>query len=1013
MNESVLRALLRLFALVTEVSDEHTIDLVKNQVRAYLQHKIAARYLDTYLSEFEEYLFLFSKPSGSGNEKKARKASTLGSVKVIMVCEKINENLSRNEKITVLIRLTEFVHKGGQISFREINFLETLAKIFNVDDDIYALIQHFVIQDEQENESLLYVGNGQGTGNWLQREHLSGRLVVLLLPGSSAAYVKYTGTDPLRINDLPVDPQTVYLMNEGSVITGSGMEPVHYSELLQTFYTPDYDQRIFFKAEGISFRFPNGAVGLHPLNLSQTSGSMIGIMGASGAGKSTLLNLLNGNLQPESGALTINGVPVHSKAAKQLIGYVPQDDLLIEELTVFENLYYSGLLCLPGLTTSDLTVRIHALLKRIDLYETRDLRVGSVLDKRISGGQRKRLNIALELLREPAVLFVDEPTSGLSSQDSEVVMQLLKQLTLKGKVIFVVIHQPSSHIYKLLDKLLLLDKGGYPVYQGHAMEAPAWFRKQAGYIARPGEEGIGNSQIDPDEMLRILEARQVDEFGRFTSERVRTPEEWYDLYKTELKTEGYGKTSTPETSGRKVYQVPSQWRQFGVHLKRNLLAKIRNRPFLLVALLEAPVLALIIGFFTRYAIGTENDPTEYLLYFNKNLPAYLFMTIVVAIFVGMQISAEEIIRDRKILKRESFLNLSWASYLNSKVLYLLMLSALQSFLLVITGNLILEIQGMFLSFFLVLFPTFVFANLVGLNISAAFKSVVTIYILVPFLVVPQLLLSGVIVDFDTLQHPEKQGKVTPLIADIMVARWAYEALAVTQFKHNDYQQHFFEDDLEKHEALYQFSFRMPKLQTINQQIKKWMTEPEKPAQLENHFTVLRNEVEETNQYFSLKFGAVDEINSDDYSSLTADLLDAWLKEIERRYRVIWEKADDRLRTTGKNLIEQLGAEENLEWLKEAHHNQKLEEHLLNKHELQKIRVVEDVLVRKSDYIYKEPESNWGRAHFYAPFKKWAGKSIDTLWFNVSVIWGFNLLLYLVLVLNVPVKLNHLRKHWKR
>src|SRR5690606_6408226 len=159
---------------------------------------------------------------------------------------------------------------------------------------------------------------------------------------------------------------------------------------------------------------------------------------------------------------------------------------------------------------------------------------------------------------------------------------------------------------------------------------------------------------------------------------------------------------------------------------------------------------------------------------------------------------------------------------------------------------------------------------------------------------------------------------------------------------------------EKHEALYQFSFRMPKLQTINQQIKKWMSEPEKAAQLENHFTVLRNEVEETNRRFSLKFGAVEEINSGDYTPLTADLLDAWLKEIERQYRVIWEKADDRLRNTGNNLIERLGAEENIESLKEAHHNQKLEEHLLNKHELQKIRVVEDVLIRKSDYIYKEP-----------------------------------------------------------
>lgn len=1009
MNESVLRALLRLFALVTEAPDDQAIALSKNQVQAYLQHKISARQLKVYLAEFEEYLLLFSRSSSASNEKKARKASSLGSVKVIMICEKINENLSQQEKVTVLIRLIEFVHKGGQISFRETNFLETLAKIFNISDDVYELIQHFVLKADTSHEKLIRIGAEKSAGYWIERPQLEGYVLALLLPGSSTVYVKYIGNKALSINDHPFEPHTVYLLNEGGTIVGQEMAPLHHNEVLRTYFSEQFEKDIRFEAADVSFRFPNGTVGLHPISISEQSGCMMGIMGASGAGKSTLLNVLNGVFPPAGGSVTINGLPAHSKAAKQLIGYVPQDDLLVEELTVFENLYYSGLLCLPGLSTADLTGRIHGLLKRIDLYEARNLRVGSVLDKRISGGQRKRLNIALELLREPTVLFVDEPTSGLSSQDSEVVMKLLKQLTYKGKLIFVVIHQPSSFIYKLLDKLLLLDKGGYPVYQGHAMEAPAWFREQAGYVEEPGEEGLTAAQIDPDEMLRILEARHVDEYGEYTAERIRTPEEWYELYRSELDptTKSAAATQSPE---QYHYAVPSGWRQFTVHLKRNVLSKVRNTSFMLLALLEAPVLAFIIGYFTRFAIGTESDPSAYIFYFNKNFPAFLFMIIVVAIFVGMQISAEEIIRDRKILRRESFLNLSKLSYLNSKVLYLLILSAIQAALLVITGNLLLEVKGMNLYFFAVLFPTFVFANLVGLNVSAAFKSVVTIYVLIPFLVVPQLLLSGVIVDFDTLQVPEEQGRKTPVVADLMVARWAYEAMAVGQFKRNEYERHFFKDDLEKHEALYQFSYRLPKLQTVNRQCLKWTKDEAKTKERNMKLGLLRKEVAETNQWFRLKFAQVDDLHPDRFTQLTSDLLDAWLSEIERQYRKVWEAADDRIRATRQQVAERRGLDKDLESLKHNHHNQKLEEHLKNSYELQKIRVVDDVLVNKSDYIFKRPEQGYSRAHFYAPYKLWFGQKVDTLWFNIFVIWGFNLLLYLTLYYNVLGRL--LKIKWR-
>src|ERR1022692_4397255 len=207
-------------------------------------------------------------------------------------------------------------------------------------------------------------------------------------------------------------------------------------------------------------------------------------MGGSGAGKSTLLNLLNGNDIPSSGQVLINGMDLHKEkeALEGVVGYVPQDDLLIEELTVYQNLFYNTKLCFAGYSDEKIAQLVKKLLLDLGLEETSYLRVGNPLKKTISGGQRKRLNIALELIREPSVLFVDEPTSGLSSRDSENIMDLLKELSLKGKLVFVVIHQPSSDIYKMFDKLLILDLGGYPIYYGNPIEALIYFKNAVKHV---------------------------------------------------------------------------------------------------------------------------------------------------------------------------------------------------------------------------------------------------------------------------------------------------------------------------------------------------------------------------------------------------------------------------------------------------------------------------------------------------------------------------------------------------
>jgi len=175
-------------------------------------------------------------------------------------------------------------------------------------------------------------------------------------------------------------------------------------------------------------------------------------------GKSTLINLLNGNLKPVSGKVYINGYDVHQSKSELegVIGYVPQDDLLVEELTVFQNLYYNALFCFSHLNKNEIVELVDNTLMEFDLVEARNLKVGNPLNKYISGGQRKRLNIAMEIMRQPSVLFVDEPTSGLSSLDAERIMLLLRRQTFKGKLVITNIHQPSSDILSYSTRLLCL-----------------------------------------------------------------------------------------------------------------------------------------------------------------------------------------------------------------------------------------------------------------------------------------------------------------------------------------------------------------------------------------------------------------------------------------------------------------------------------------------------------------------------------------------------------------------------
>ncbi|HRF79340.1 MAG TPA: ATP-binding cassette domain-containing protein, partial [Flavobacteriales bacterium] len=850
MSEKILKALLQLFAIIAkgdavgEGARPDNAAILERFLRKQFSPEVAAAHMARYQA------FVQAFHASGGQSRSGRKRTSLNSVKVLKICTQVNEELNQRQKFVVLVHLLEFINSNDEVSEQEAEFVATVAETFNITQEDFASCRRFVDGQRELREDsahLLYidaaVSNTMQQARHIHAHGLEGELCVLHVPSVNLYVMRYTGTGEVMMNGQRMGSDSHYVLSNGTSVRPPSGVPIYYSDILSAFMQKGTRSRIVFKADAIEYVFPNKRQGLHELRLAETGGKLIGIMGGSGSGKSTLLNILNGNIKPSRGHVTINGIDVHTERDKirGVIGHVSQDDLLIEELTVFQNLFYNAKLSFGDQTDEQVAERVLRMLQTLGLYETKDLKVGSPLDKTISGGQRKRLNIALELIREPSVLFVDEPTSGLSSRDSENIMDLLKELALKGRLVFVVIHQPSSDIFKLFDRLLLMDQEGHPVYYGDPVDAVVYFKRVTGQVNSEEGQCSACGNVNPEQIFNILEAKLVDEYGNETDQRRIGPEAWNEVFRAQM--EGRVAQVADERSVPKsTFAVPDRIRQLKVYFKRDLLSKLANRQYVLINLLEAPALAYVMAFFLKfYRIG-HGTAGEYVFRQNDNIPQYLFISVIVALFLGLTVSAEEIIRDRKILAREKFLDLSWMSYLLSKVGILFLISAIQTGLFILVGHSVLGVHGQHLQHWLLLFSVSCFANVLGLNVSASFNSAKVIYIMIPVLIIPQLLFSGIIVKFDKLHPWFASERSVPLLGNVMASRWAYEGMAVTQFMDNRYERGFYELDQRMKMANWKKDLWIRELENTAGNVRRVVNGHPDGVDLNYELGVLRNEL---------------------------------------------------------------------------------------------------------------------------------------------------------------------------
>ena len=536
-------------------------------------------------------------------------------------------------------------------------------------------------------------------------------------------------------------------------------------------------------------------------------GDLIALMGPSGAGKTTLLTVLNGYLRPTSGEVRVNGESLYAiyDALRGSIGYVPQDDIVHPELTVFEAIKYSAQFRLPpDFSPEEIDRRVEQVIKDLGLEQVKNLEIGKPERKVLSGGQRKRVNIALELVTDPALMFLDEPTSGLAADDTVALIDLLANLAKKyGKTIIVTIHQPAREEYEKFNLALIMGYGGEPLYYGPTgRDSYGFFGR---YVAQKGQV-IDN----PRDMFDLLKKREEEAVasGQFRDKptaRSAAAAAWRGEYyhpENPIYRKMYSGAREPGTPS--ASRAPSRakvplLRQFWLLFQRYATVKRRDVSGTLILLAQAPIIGVLLAVVFSNPAKMPNLWCEQFVQtaeaaaMKKGAPILpgcsiqdmsrftkvadfggaVFFLAIAALWFGTSNAAREIVAEQAIYRRERMVNLSIFNYVMSKFTLLSLLCIVQCTVLLTIVFLALGLGDYspvaYFSMLGFMVMTAMCAASMGLLISSVVVSSEAAMALTPIALIPQVVLGGRMVPMTSKPWLEYVMAVVP-------SRWSFEGL---------------------------------------------------------------------------------------------------------------------------------------------------------------------------------------------------------------------------------------------
>ncbi len=500
---------------------------------------------------------------------------------------------------------------------------------------------------------------------------------------------------------------------------------------------------------------------LNDVSFTALDGEVIGILGPSGSGKTSLLNVMAGYDAPTSGEVLVQGQPLHQGQLLRpemgtLVGHAPQFDVAHAQLTVREAIRYSAELRGPAAwSPAEVEKRVADAIEAVDLVAKADVALGSESRKTLSGGQKKRVNIAMELVLDPPVLLLDEPTSGLSAQDTMDLVRLLRRLAGQGRTICLTIHQPSYAAFIQMDQVLVLEEGGHV----------AWF----GPAAVDSFEYFGVTDREPGALLEAMPRKpSADDPGTWALR--------------------YGQSETKErfVTGR-AHQLdsepPAAWPirpqtgglgQFLTLLGRNLKLKFRDSFFLLLAFVVPIAVAAIFVLVLGAKIGEGEAKTHI---GNSVAHEYMVVLTIMAAFFGALAAALEVVHEIPILRRERRGGVALLSYVASKAVTYAVPAVVFPGLAVLTIHLLGDgvLGGDALQQWAILSSAFFASTAAGLLLSSVLASAQTVVIFAVFYGIVQVVFSVFVPLHMTYADPPR-SKWLQVASVPMTARWTLAGL---------------------------------------------------------------------------------------------------------------------------------------------------------------------------------------------------------------------------------------------
>ena len=729
---------------------------------------------------------------------------------------------NKNKYSICLYRGTIYQNKKNIPKNRNVNILyDDVFQIkgstnFNVFEFIHAKNEIGIINSIPEELYINYKSDFYSTS---RIENASSIISIEINNHKHILYPPLKKSWELYLNNIKItEPTQFYLNTDIITINKNNFRINNFYDLVEIPFELEHINVLDLK-----HFFLNGSLALDGISFEIQKGDILGILGQSGCGKSTLLKALCGEILPTYGSIMYDGKEYYQNIGffSQYVGYVPQDDILFTHLTVYENLYYRGKLRIPNISDEYLEQKINQILLNINLIHKKNTKVGDVKNKFLSGGERKRLNLALELLFDPAIIICDEPVSGLSYSDAKQIIDILRQFSQQGKFVILTIHQPSSKVFHRFDKTMIMDRGGKQVFFGKPNEVWTYFDMEYEQISQPfiGEDrqedihSEDNSQSGslryiseleqkkqerlPEYVNLIVEYPDYNENGEIIYEKIHkdiivkrkfTPEYWRDKFKRKMLFDLIqfdsmrAKSNKTTIKKRKKKDFFASDKQLIIFIRRNLVMKLRNTTNMLITFGQVIILSAIIAFILRLAPVNE----VYSFNQNINIGIFIFISVIIFIFLGMSNSMEEILSERKNILREKMLNLKVHSFLYSKIIVLCLFSALQVIIYLLISARILDIQGMFSIYFVYLFSASLIGSSIGVFISTFLSDIKSVINIIPLILIPQIIFGGAIIEFEKMNRNITFIDANPIpeVVKIMPSYWLFEGLYTAQAKLN-------------------------------------------------------------------------------------------------------------------------------------------------------------------------------------------------------------------------------------